>query len=443
MKPPPNTFRFRRSKRFISSLAICAGLACLAFFGSPNPTSLFRETLGCDSSFSLNGRPTNAFRDNLRPEVQYITSFHGGGWNNQVINMMNLIYLGIITDRVIVLPNYILTHNNDHERAPLAFGDVFDIPRLKRALGKQILDWREVKDVNSTSLDDLGCWAVWPAVQTRETVERGGEVRENLNLDVSYTTAPAWVKLIPNSADDAHSTFWGLASLGFPSTQAANLIPPRPSLKHRVSLPPDHHLLCYDFLYFVAAHQPFETGLDYSPAWRRAGQLMRWTPALEQLGDDCVRRTLGVEGDTPTPPFVSVHVRHGDFVNWCTPDMPVDQCFAPLSAFARRVREVQAEVLQRKGIEVKHVIVTGDEKDSAWWDSVRELGWRRPDHSQIYGSYGGGWYPVLLDAVLQSQGSAFVGTDRSTMSMLSGRRVADWHDGPVRHVKWGTPGADD
>lgn len=52
-------------------------------------------------------------------------------------------------------------------------------------------------------------------------------------------------------------------------------------------------------------------------------------------------------------------------------------------------------------------------------------------------------YPVLLDAVLQSQGSAFVGTDRSTMSMLSGRRVEDWHGGPVRHVKWGTPGADD
>lgn len=52
-------------------------------------------------------------------------------------------------------------------------------------------------------------------------------------------------------------------------------------------------------------------------------------------------------------------------------------------------------------------------------------------------------YPVLIDAVIQSNGAGFVGTDRSTMTVMARKRVQSWHDGPVRTVKWGTPTADD
>ncbi|KAJ7492383.1 hypothetical protein FB451DRAFT_530310 [Mycena latifolia] len=379
--------------------------------------------------------------DNLRPEVSYITSWPAGGWTNQVISMMNLIYLGLITDRVIILPKFMATHVGYHN-PPLPFGDVFDIPRLRRALGKQVLEWKEVKDQNSTVVDDLGCWSVWLSVQTGEKRPRGADVTKRLNIDVSYTKTPAWVKMKPNYVHDQHAGFWPLAKLAFPTTRAASLVPALPSPKHNVSLEPDEHLLCYDFLYYVAAHEPFEiTKLDYSPAWRRAGKLMRWTPELEQLGDDCVRRTLGVEGDEPTPPFISVHMRHGDFKGWCAKGFSPDECFAPLSAVARRVDEVHAEILERKGIDVKHIIVTSDEKNSTWWDQVAELGWRSPHHPKTQDRYGG-WDFVLIDAVIQSQGVGYVGTDRSTMSRLAGRRVQDWNGGPIRFVKWGRPGAD-
>ena len=52
-------------------------------------------------------------------------------------------------------------------------------------------------------------------------------------------------------------------------------------------------------------------------------------------------------------------------------------------------------------------------------------------------------YPVLIDVVIQSSAAGFVGTDRSTMSLLAARRVQDWGGGAVRTVKWGTPDADD
>jgi hypothetical protein len=52
-------------------------------------------------------------------------------------------------------------------------------------------------------------------------------------------------------------------------------------------------------------------------------------------------------------------------------------------------------------------------------------------------------YLVLIDAVIQSSGIGLIGQEGSTMSLLAGRRVQDWHNGVFKNVKWGTPNADD
>jgi len=52
-------------------------------------------------------------------------------------------------------------------------------------------------------------------------------------------------------------------------------------------------------------------------------------------------------------------------------------------------------------------------------------------------------YPVLIDAVIQSSGIGLIGMYGSTMSLLAGRRVEDWHNGVYKIIKWGTPDADD
>ena len=44
-------------------------------------------------------------------------------------------------------------------------------------------------------------------------------------------------------------------------------------------------------------------------------------------------------------------------------------------------------------------------------------------------------YPVLIDAVIQSMASGFVGTARSTLSLVSKRRVEDWNNGVVGEVR--------
>ncbi|KAG2354883.1 hypothetical protein BDR07DRAFT_1210952, partial [Suillus spraguei] len=104
-----------------------------------------------------------------------------------------------------------------------------------------------------------------------------------------------------------------------------------------------------------------------SPAWRFVGQHMRWVASIERLVGVHARHAMNVSVNEPTPPYISIHMRHGDFYEQC--EVPVDQCFAS-SVIARRVSEMQGELRIRKGIEVTHVIMTSDESDPGWWSEV-------------------------------------------------------------------------
>lgn len=393
----------------------------------------------------VQGPPTQRFRDNLRNDTKYITSWISAGWTNDVMTYGNLIYLALITERIPIIAKFIPSHV-DSSAPPFAFGEVFDIPRLSQAIGSPVIEWHEVKDSESEVLDDLGCWSVWQSVQ-EDPHPRGSPSLNWLRLDISWTKTPDWVKLTPPGVpgdNDKHASYWSLATLGFPQTRSDNLeLTNLPSPQHQVSLPPDDHLLCFDYLYYVGVQNAWEWEADYSPVWRFVGQHMHWNASLERLADQHARRAMNVPADRPTPPYISIHIRHGDFNRYCD-GIPLDQCFASLPVIARRVAEVQEELRIQKGIEVTQVIMTSDERDPEWWSGVRAMGWTWVDYArerteEIYGK----WYPVFIDAVIQSNGAGFVGTHGSTMTTLAHRRVESWHGGPTRVVKWGSPNADD
>lgn len=76
-------------------------------------------------------------------------------------------------------------------------------------------------------------------------------------LDLSYTKTPSWVKILPNFKHDRHSSFFSLASLGYPDMRAealgaADLVVHESN--SGVLLPPDEQLLCYDYLYYTATN---------------------------------------------------------------------------------------------------------------------------------------------------------------------------------------------
>ncbi|KAH9857996.1 hypothetical protein C2E23DRAFT_855905 [Lenzites betulinus] len=409
----------------------------------PIPEEELEEEL--DYSPFVLGPPTQSFRDNLRNDTKYITSWISAGWTNDIMTYANLIYLGSVTDRVPVVGMFTPSHIGG-DVPPILFGEVFDVPRFNRESGIQIVEWYEVKDPESEVVDDLGCWNVWEAVQFNEHNPRGSSVPDWLKLDISYTKAPNWVKLIPDYPHDLCSTFWSLARLSFPEERAKNIGSPLPSPVHNASLDPDEHMLCFDYLYYACAQQSTDLEHDYAPTWRYVLRHLHWTENIEMIAGLYVRQIFGLPVTAELPPYIAIHVRHGDFANWCWAAEQPEDCFAPLSVIARRVREVQEELRERKGVDIPmtRVIITSDEKDPAWWDEVAALGWRTVDHDAA-GTVAafGRWYPVILDAAIQSGALGFVGTDRSTYSIVSRRRVESWHDGATRMVLWGYKGADD
>jgi hypothetical protein len=89
--------------------------------------------------------------------------------------------------------------------------------------------------------------------------------------------------------------------------------------------------------------------------------------------------------------YIAIHVRRKDFEGWCA-GVPKNDCFASIPVIARRVREVQDELRERKQIEIEanHVIMTSDESDPAWWAEVNSQGWVGVDHSET-GEVHGPW----------------------------------------------------
>lgn len=112
---------------------------------------------------------------------------------------------------------------------------------------------------------------------------------------------------------------WSLAALTFPDYRKDHLGTPFPSKLSGHSLPPDEHMACFDFAYFVAAtHVSFEKSaamvlsdselqgleyeFDYSPAWRFVGKYARWHPTLVGIAHELLRGAFELEPEEEIPP---------------------------------------------------------------------------------------------------------------------------------------------
>ncbi|KAG9018773.1 hypothetical protein FRB90_009777 [Tulasnella sp. 427] len=336
-----------------------------------------------DSSLYLRGEPTESFADNLRPENQYITSWTYAGWTNDFMAFSNLIYLGMISSRIPIIPPFppSLSHIGKGGKY-INYGEVFDLPRLRQRLRLPILEWRDVKQDGTPIVDTLGCWSIWAGMTSAGAYMRNTVVN-HLNLDVSYTSIPPMP--LVNDSSDPHVSFWGLSSLLFPKGRKAALNSPIsknfPSPIRNTTIEPNEQLACFDIMYFVGAKQPFEWEESYSPAWRFVGTHVHWTPYISNLAEAYVRKALELSESDSIPYFITLHVRRGDFAKMCG-DTSVDKCMPSLAAFARRVQEIKDKLRILRSLAVERVIITSDEKDPAWWDEVKALGWTFFDHEQ-------------------------------------------------------------
>ncbi|KZT51348.1 hypothetical protein CALCODRAFT_138136 [Calocera cornea HHB12733] len=383
--------------------------------------------------------PGESFEDNLRSEHQYITSWPSAGWTNDVMTYANLIHLALLTSRIPILPPFAPSHLPQEAGFP-PVGEVFDIPRLSKAIGIPILEWKDVKRQDSDDWEVLGCWSTW---STWQDSHRPSYVLPRLKLDVSYTGLPDDFKLFHDNPNDYHVSLNKLVQLAFPSGRNAALVQHQPVAAQRsgLTIEPSEHLLCYDYLYYTGVDTAFEWWYDWSPQWRFVGTHMHWTPRVEGIAKEYLMNHFGTNDVDSVPPYIVVHARRGDFLGQCaTQDMT---CLPTHSQMKRRVLEMQSS-LAAQGIQTDRVLVTSDETDPTWWEAITEMGYTYINHTELgtEAKYGM-WYGPILDAAFQSMGAAVIGTERSTMSLLAERRALDWQSAPSTRLTFSNvPGED-
>lgn len=394
--------------------------------------------------------PQAKFRDNLRNDTKYVTSWPSAGSTNDFFSFLSLIYIALNTDRVPIIPAFVGVHHLDEHAGMMPFSAVYDLPRLQKTLGIPILEWKDVKDLSvplkERPAELLGCWSVHMGMKGLKGRPIHPETEEILALDISN-----WPVLsdsaIGHEESPSTANIIALAALSDPIHRADAMkyreLEPEPCQESGQLVEPDEQLLCFDYLFFTATYMSsYEHSSDFDPIWRWVGQFVHFNPALVERARGMLHRTLEVPENAATPAFITIHVRRGDFAVWCY-DTPLDDCFAPFSDYAKKVEDIR-RVLTMRGIQVdpSHVIITSDEKDPAWWAEVVRLGYRYVDHKKeetikLYGK----WYPTLIDGAIHTLAVGLVGTDRSTYSEVSRKRMKSWNEvHEFRSVLWGSPG---
>lgn len=71
----------------------------------------------------------------------------------------------------------------------------------------------------------------------------------------------------------------------------------------------------------------------------------------------------------------------------CEQNHPGSECAAPLSVFAARAEEVKRGLAEKYGsssaqANVTAIVVTSDERDKKWWQSVADQGWYFVDYDK-------------------------------------------------------------
>ncbi|KAG8904306.1 hypothetical protein FRC01_008790 [Tulasnella sp. 417] len=379
----------------------------------------------------------------------------------------NMIYLAVISRRIPILsPLLPLELHVGAGGDSIDFGEIFDLPRLSEAIQTPILQWSDVKKgpynspfdpykedtVSGGEMDFLGCWSLWPTMNKKEHEPLFGGLPSFLHLGIVWTQAPSWIMLTNDG--DFTASLSALAKMLLPEARKQFLSTPdaRAGVTYDdipedigAQLYPDDQLACFDNLYWVGVADRFEWEKRKHPVWELVGTNLHFTQKVEDIASQYLRRLFGLNGhnETEIPPYISIHVRHNDFLNQCG-GVRLEDCAAPLSAYVRRVKQVQDDLAILHGpdsplAKVQNVVVTSDERDPEWWAEVRKLGWlgTKELDDEI-----GTKYPTIIDAVIQSRGKAFVGTQGSTMSDYAARRVQDWQQGPWKLVRWKYKDAD-
>lgn len=189
--------------------------------------------------------------------------------------------------------------------------------------------------------------------------------------------------------------------------------------------------------------EPLEPGVPgEGTSWEEIGQHIHFTPLVEDRATSYLLKLFDVKEPSKIPPFITVHLRRGDFAEFT--GAGYTDLAKYTSALSRLFPRLQARLDNPKSFsgpsrnsfkpdpkwshlrasDYEIVATTDEPSSSPFLTEVKALGWKIVDHELFETKETfGGWWPTLLDMAILAKGRAFVGTDRSTYSIMAALRV--------------------
>ncbi|KAI5481598.1 hypothetical protein MNV49_002824 [Pseudohyphozyma bogoriensis] len=446
----------------------------------PTNTSAEKPIVKFDKTLAINFvEPQDSYKVQLKYDVRYIVSMSYGGFANQFIGIYHLLYLAKLLRRVAIIPTLMAIH---FDAASVPLSQFFDIDRFYTETQIPVLELQDLKWFNETDpppWERISCWSVHERVTPGGANGNDGSMREH-SIEVDYWALPQmragsegwniWYnELLTFDLDERAREEWF-------STLKREFIPQRQlpaddkrkledltDAEKRANMwphfdpwhrpPPTDQLMCLDTTLFVGGHLmkppypatvPSEKLRSYeNEGWTEAGQYLFFNDHVEELADKYVLALFGVEKMEQVPPFITVHIRRGDF--------DTARGLTSLDKYTDGVARVRKKLQSRiddpdswEGAGKKNqryfpgvnavdyaVVATTDEKmDSPFVKDLFALGWYVLNHDKMRTVEElGEWYPTIIDQCILSRGRGFVGTEWSTYSTTTGLRVKYWNGG--------------
>ncbi|GAA5826737.1 hypothetical protein JCM3770_002691 [Rhodotorula araucariae] len=413
--------------------------------------------------------PQTALSRQLRDDRAYLTGMMFGGQSNQLLAMINLLFLGKELGRTIILPPFTAIHFSGQRRP---FHLIYDLPRFYAVTAVRGIPMSYFKTPDPRNEQErMTCWSLmekYTGACNNHQVETGFNEHE---LYTDFWAVPAFPRSTENAVLEVDAIVQFLsnrtAQLEWVDKTRRELLPQRKlpadvdaasvvlenNLKpffdpvHGVPPTDDEQLMCVDATFYVGDSvppPPYPQRVPLDPwrvgrAWREIGQHLHWVPEVQACADEYLMRIFEVKRAADIPPYISVHVRRGDFKDFH------GNTFTPVSNYAAAVSDVRRKlqdrldyplsIAERGGkpplarfaitpTDYRVVATTDEEPGSELWGELENLGWKVVDHAkERTAEVLGEWYAAMLDGEILSRGQGFVGTQWSTFSMVSGNRV--------------------
>ncbi|GAA5984875.1 hypothetical protein JCM11641_005448 [Rhodosporidiobolus odoratus] len=396
-------------------------------------------------------RAHESFRDELSTDSRYLISPTHGDLAEQVMNLYHLAHLSSVLHRIPIAHPLIMPSSEDPAiPTSVPVSTLFDMNRFSAHAKMTFLDWNDLRPHEAAEegkTEALGCWT--GNLQKKETAERARKMQES-GLSPSFVPVrAALTKGAAGQGDELKATHDFIARFDLDESAQAGLID---QARHDSSISsstrrhknPEQHVMCIDHSLYRPEHPTTRhstTHLDPRDhtAFFTHGKHLHFAPDLAETAFEVASHLLGHRN-----PYIAVHISSQARQSECKLLDRGDLCGVDLADYAHavdRVRHLVASSVHRKSREQRHsartlnVLVSTDIKDLGFLGELSNLGWTVLEYEDLelrerFGTY----QSEILDQVIESRASGFVGTRGSPQSTLSALRVRTWRNGPTELV---------